>query len=129
MYDYFFQWVDETAAKADAMMLADYLNVSPGDLRDWARDKVLPNVKVWRPSRDVTSGSPPVVTHTYLTGWYGIIALDRQVPVLLNATALAFCMNRDGPPYLIKNNIGAVITDIACEPIFTGSHYPIGGYT
>lgn len=120
--DYFFRWASEADAKTDAIMLADYLNVLPGGLRGWARDKVLPDVKAWRPSQDIGG------VHTYLTGWFAIVSLQSQVQVLLNATALAFAMNRDGPPYIIKNNIGSIITDIACEPIFCGSHYPIGGY-
>lgn len=122
MIDYFFRWTNEAAARADAIMLADYLDVLPGDLRDWAYDKVLPNVLAWRPSQDVSG------IHTYQTGWFAIISISRQISVLLNASALAFALDRDGPPYVIKNNIGTVITDIAVAPIFCGSHYPIGGY-
>lgn len=124
MIDYFFQWTTEADAKTDALMLADHfaVEVSPG-LIDWARDRVLPNVKAWRPSQDVGG------VHTYQTGWFAIVSLKNQVTVLLNATALAFALDRNGPPYVIRNNIGAVITDIAVDPIFCGSHYPIGGYT
>lgn len=127
MIDYFFKWTDEAAAKQDALMLADYLNVSPGNLKDWARDKVLPNVRAWRPSQDVAG------VHTYLTGWFAIVSVNRQVPVLLNATALAFALDRDarnaGHPFVIKNNIGAVLSDVGVSPVFAGSNYPIGGYT
>lgn len=126
--DYFFRWNSEADAKADALMLADYLGVeiTPG-VREWVRDRVLPNVKAWRPSQDVGG------VHTYLTGWYAIISLPRQVQVLLNASALAFCLDRDAAnasqPFVIRNNIGAIIQDVACEPIFAGSNYPIGGYS
>lgn len=126
MIDYFFRWNSQADAKADALALAEFLGVeigSPG-IREWLRDKVLPNVKAWRPSQN--SGSP--LAHVYLPGWFAIVSVDRQIDVLLNAPALAFALNRDGPPYIIRNNIGSLITDVACEPIFAGSHYPIGGY-
>jgi len=119
--DYFFKWTNEAAAKADALMLADYLNTDPQALKQWARDKVLPNVQAWRPSQDVGG------VHTFLTGWFAIVSLNSQASVLLNASALQFALDRDGPPYVIKNNIGGVITDVAVSPIFAGSHYPIGG--
>lgn len=126
MIDYFFRWATEADAKQDAIMLANYLSgVSSLGIRIWAHDKVLPNVQVWRPSQDTISSG--VVVHNYLSGWSAIVALPSPVAVLLNATALSFALNRDGPPYVIKNNIGSVITDVACSPIFAGSHYPIGG--
>lgn len=131
--DYFFRWASEADAKQDALMLADYLNVDPQNptVRDWARDRTLPNVKAWRVSQDVHNPDG-TVTHTYLAGWFAIISIPRQVTVLLNASALAFCLDRDaclvGQPFVIRNNIGAVITDVGCEPIFAGSKYPIGGY-
>lgn len=123
MIDMFFRWSSEGAAKQDALALAEFLGVeiTPG-VREWLRDHVLPNVKAWRPSQDVDG------VHSYLTGWFAIVSLMQPRDVLLNASALSFALNREGPPYIIRNNIGAVITDIACEPIFLGSHYPIGGY-
>lgn len=123
MIDYFMRFNSEADAMADVLMVADYLDVLPADLRVWARDRVLPDVKAWRPSQDVGG------VHAYLPGWFAIVALAQPRDLLLNASALAFAMNRDGPPYIIKNNIGTAITDVACEPIFCGSHYPIGGYT
>lgn len=123
MIDYFFRWNSEADAKADAIALAEKFgrNDKNGILQ-WAIDHVLPNVKAWRPSQDIGGA------HTYLNGWFAIVSIDRQVGVLLNATALAFALDRDGPPYIIRNNIGAIIADVACQPIFCGSHYPIGGY-
>lgn len=123
MIDYFFRWNSQADAKADALSLAEFLGheITPG-VREWLRDKVLPDVKAWRPSQDLNG------VHTYLTGWFAIVSLDIQANVLLNASALAFALDRDGPPYIIKNNIGAIITDVACQPIFAGSHYPLGGY-
>ena len=125
MIDFFFRWNSQADARADAIALAQrFGSLDKDGLLQWARDHVLPNVKAWRPSQD--SGSP--VVHVYLPGWFAIVSLETQPAVLLNASALAFALNREGPPYIIKNNIGAVITDVACEPIFAGSHYPIGGY-
>ena len=72
--------------------------------------------------------TPPNVVHTYLTGWFGILALDHIEDVIFNDNSIAFVLDRNGPPYIIKNNIGAVIQDVACSPIFAGSHYPMGGY-
>ncbi len=128
MIDYFFKFNTQADAKASALLLAEKhgIEISPGVI-EWARDHVLPDVRVWRPSQDTVVDDHTV--HQYLTGWYAIVSLDEQRQTLLNAAALAFAMNRDGPPYVIKNNVGAVITDVACEPIFAGSHYPIGGYS
>lgn len=135
MIDYFLRWTNETTAKSDALMLANYLGVevSPG-VRNWMGDKVLPNVQAWRPSQDtfiassLSSGETTVV-HNYLTGWFAIVALNRSIDLLLNSSELAFALSRDGPPYVIKNNIGAIISDVACAPVFAGSHYPIGGFS
>lgn len=131
MIDYFMRWSDQAAAKADALMLADYLNTAPGNLKDWARDKVLANVSVWRPSQDTVVGG--VVVHTFIVGWFAIVALNRQVPILLNAAALAFALDRDarnaGQPFVVRNNIGTVISDVGVAPVFAGSNYPIGGFT
>jgi len=116
--DYFFKWTDEAAAKADAFAIAQRFNVNG----QWLQDHVLPNVQAWRPSQDVGG------VHTFLIGWFAVVATNQPVPILTNAAALAFALDRDGPPYVIKNNIGAVITDVAVSPIFAGSHYPIGGF-
>lgn len=135
MYDYFFRWATSSQARADAFAAAQKFGSlvpssegSPINLWQWARDHVLPDVQAWRPSQDVTS-SAGTVTHSYQVGWFAIVSLNNQVPLLLNSSQLAFCLNRDGPPYIIKNNIGAVLSDIAVSPIFAGSHYPIGGYS
>lgn len=125
MIDYFFRWNSQADARADAIALAQRFGaLDQYGILQWARDHVLPDVKAWRPSQD--SGSPRA--HVYLPGWFAIVSIDRQIDILLNASALAFALNREGPPYIIRNNIGSLITDVACEPIFAGSHYPIGGY-
>jgi hypothetical protein len=121
--DYFCRWSDEAAAKQDADRLANYFGHPL--VSDWRKNWFLPNVTAWRPSQD--TGTPPNVVHTYLTGWFGILSLDHIEDVILNDNSIAFVLNRDGPPYVIKNNIGAVINDVAVSPIFAGSHYPLGG--
>ena len=121
--DHFCRWTDEASAKADAWTLAQHFGYSSTSAWNWATEHVLPNVKAWRPSQD-SSG-----VHTYQPGWFCIVSTPNPVSAIMNSTRLAFALDRDGPPYLLKNNIGAVITDIAVEPIFAGSHYPVGGYS
>lgn len=140
MIDYFFRWTSEAEAKHDAMRLRQYFGntglESPDVIKDWYLNWFLPDVKAWRPSQDtLDNASPPNVVHTYLTGWFGILALDHIVDVILNDNSLAFALNREWTPgssplnLVIKNNIGAVIQDVAVSPIFAGSRYPIGGYS
>ena len=125
-YDYFAKWANEAEAKQDAYRLRQYFGTDGGTIvKDWYLHQFLPNVQVWRPSQD--TGITPNVVHTYLTGWFGILSLDHIENVIINDNSLAFALNRDGPPYVIKNNIGAVINDVAVSPIFAGSHYPLGG--
>lgn len=126
MIDYFMQFNTE----ADAITAAE----AAGKLgqRDdqgnwhWNLDHVAPDIKAWRISQDVTNPDGSV-THTYLSGWYCIVSLNGINAQLNNHPNLAFTLDRDGPPYVIKNNMGAVITNLGFQPIFAGSHYPIGG--
>ncbi len=132
--DYFAKWASEAEAKQDAMRLRQYFGSDGGSIvKDWYLHQFLPNVKVWRPSQDVHNPDG-TVTHTYLAGWFGILSLDHIENVILNDNSIAFVLNRDGNPssvpavpYIIKNNIGTVINDIAVSPVFLGSHYPLGG--
>ena len=125
-YDFFCRWADEAAAKQDAERLAQYFGHP--QVSDWRRNWFLPNVKAWRPSQDIADSPAGNVRHVYLTGWFGILALDHIEDVILNDNSVAFVLDRHGPPYIIKNNIGAIIQDVAVSPIFAGSHYPMGGY-
>ena len=126
-YDFFAKWNSEAEAKQDAYRLRQYFGTDGGTIvKDWYLHQFLPDVKVWRPSQDVHNPDG-TVTHIYLTGWFGILSLDHIENVIINDNSLAFALNRDGPPYVIKNNIGAVINDVAVSPIFAGSHYPLGG--
>lgn len=142
MIDYFCKWNSEAEAKQDAARLRNYFGapLTSGWLLHW----FLPNVQAWRISQDVQvpdGMGGMMVQHTYLAGWYGLLALDHQEPVILNDNSLAFALDRDAAErnYLnpgdspkstivIKNNIGAVLQDVGVSPIFAGSHYPMGGY-
>jgi hypothetical protein len=127
MIDYFLRWNTEAEAKLDAQRLAAYLGTPVGASEfTWAVFRVLPNVQAWRPSQDVQNPDG-TVTHTYIAGWMCILAMDETLQVILNDANLRFALDRDGPPYVIKNNIGAVLQDLAVSPIFAGSHYPLGG--
>jgi hypothetical protein len=135
MIDYFCKWLNEADAKQDAARLRKYFgdglngDSPPAPIQNWLQNHFLPNVQVWRPSQDV--GSPPV--HTYLTGWFGILALDYVDEVIMAQNCVQFVLNRDFDPLaspknlVVLNNIGAVINDIGVSPIFAGSRYPIGG--
>lgn len=130
--DYFFRWDSSSDAKADIFSTANRFgsivySCLTTQVWDWARDHVIPDVQAWRPSQDTISSG--VVVHSYQSGWFAIVAMSHSVSVLENSSRLAFALNRDGPPYVVKNNIGAVLSDIAVSPIFAGSHYPIGGYS
>jgi hypothetical protein len=132
MIDYFFKWADETEAWADRMRLAEYLGIDPNSTA-WNQSVMLPNVKAWRTSQDVyTTDSPPVFSHhTYLAGWFAIIASPKRVQFLLDDNNLQFALDRVAwntktPPSVIKNTIGSVINDVGVEPVFAGSNYPVG---
>lgn len=156
MIDYAFKFTDEAAAIAAAQSLNPQLSGalyrssgnSPAS-GNWSLDHVLPNVKVWRPSQDTTQMVPvhfpgnspdvtqdvPMVVHNYLSGWFAIVSIDTPapIPVLMNAPQLQFALNRTarmaGQPFLIQNNIGAIITDIDYQPKFLMDNpYPVGGF-
>lgn len=136
MIDYFLRWNSEDEAKQDAARLRRYFgggvnaDSPPPPIENWLLNHFLPNVQVWRPSQD--GGSPP--THTYLVGWFGILALEYVDDVILAQSCLQFALNRDYDPLsspknlVVKNNIGAVLQDIGVSPTFAGSRYPIGGF-
>lgn len=89
----------------------------------WNVHFVLPNMQSWRVSQDNPDG-----THNYLTGWMVLVSVLNRNVQLDNHPNLQFALLREGPPYVVINNIGAVLQDIGVQPIFAGSHYPIGGY-
>ena len=136
--DYFFKFNDEADAIADAVKykrLGRYDNSSP-PVWSWDRDYVIPDIKAWRPSQD--GGSPPA--HNYLNGWFCIVAWEKPAQLLMMHPNLQFALNRfwnkdwaaSSPPapknLVVKNNIGAIINDVAVSNVFAGSDYPVGGF-
>lgn len=89
----------------------------------WNTHYVLPGVQAWLISQDNPDG-----THNYLSGWMCLVAVQKPNTQLANDPALQFALDRDGPPYVVKNNIGAQLQNVGVQPIFAGSHYPMGGY-
>jgi hypothetical protein len=72
-----------------------------------------------------------IVTHTFLTGWFG--AISKQQPpdaTLLGVTQLLLAINRElsaaGQPAIIQNNVGPTINTYRFQPLFLGSNYPFG---
>jgi hypothetical protein len=132
MIDFFMRYATEAEAIADSYALAEQAGFHKFS-DAWLTDHTLPDVKAWRPSQNTMSGdTPPQVVRHFLTGYYVLVSLRGRNQTLLNAAALAFCLDRDacnrGDPFVVKNNIGAVIQDIGVEPTFAGSNYPIGGF-
>lgn len=126
MVDYGFQFASAAQAIADATMLAGQYS---GVNATWMADHVLAGITCWRPSLDVAG------VHTPLAGYYVIVSVDTvaAIPALLNHAKLAFAFNRtsriSGQPFVIKNNIGAIISDLGCQPLFAMNNpYPIGGF-
>ena len=134
MVDYLFSYNNAGSAKAayDALCTALGLPVSA----DYRRQSTIDNVKVWMPSEDTTemAGDPPTarVVHEYLQGYWILIAADKAEAVLADDMAMEFALDRDacnaGQPFIVGNNIGDEINDLAFEPVFAGSNYPVGGY-
>lgn len=127
MIDYFLKFNTEAEAitAAEGTVLGQYDGNSPPGWQ-WNTHFVLPNVQAWRISQqDSPPNSPP--TPHYLTGWFCLVSTERPNGELNNHPNLQFALNREGPPYVRINKIGAVLQDVAVQPIFAGSHYPIGG--
>jgi hypothetical protein len=134
MIDYLFSYPNAGAAKAgyDALCTALGLPVSA----EYRRQSTIANVKVWHPSEDTTTmvGNPPIakVVHEYLQGYWILIAADKAEAVLADDMQLEFALDRDacnkGLPFIAGNNIGSEIDDLAFEPMFAGSTYPLGGW-
>lgn len=125
LIDYGFNFTNAAAAQADAKMLAGQFGVANG----WAQDHVIAGIQCWRPSKDVGG------VHTFLPGYYVLVSIDTPSPVaaLLSDSALAFALDRtareNGRPFVVQNNIGAIISDLGRQPMFASrSPYPVGGY-
>src|SRR6266700_3239658 len=101
MIDYLFRFADEATARANVFVLAQkffHQGLGGDDASAWITDHVLPNVQAWRPSQDTTAPGlqgTTIVLHSYLPGWFCIVATNNPVQVLLNAAALQFALYRD----------------------------------
>ena len=137
MYDYGFQYANTAAAIVDGEAQGVY---NPALPNPFPLDHVLPGLKCWRPSQDVpiTNPSPPpanLMTHTYLAGYYVLVSAQSSEPnaAFLADPNLAFALDRTahaaGGAFVVKNNIGGVISDLACSPWFADpAPYPMGGF-
>ena len=138
MFDYGFQFSNVAAAIVDGVAQGVYNPVSPSK---WFYDHVQPGLQCWEPSQDttVTNPLPPpatLTTHTYLTGYYVLVSVVSLTPIPAFASDpnLAFILDRTqreagAASYVVQNNIGAVIADLGCAPMFASSNpYPIGGF-
>lgn len=133
MIDYIFRYADEAEAKADAEVLASAMGGQAAET--WQLQYTIPNIKAWRPSQDTTEVVPPTetmpeserVVHNYLSGWWVLVATEAEEPVLLDAQALEFALDR-GTSQVIKIKSIIPAEDMAFEPAFAGSKYPIGSY-
>lgn len=126
MIDYFLKFNTEAEAITAATGTA-LGQVDPQNNWFWNAHFVNPNIKAWRISQDTIGGIPPHIIHDYLIGWFVTVSTNNPNAQLSNHPNLAIELNRDGPPYLRKNLTGIPATDLAFEPVFAGSHYPIGG--
>ena len=139
MYDYGFHFASAAAAKADATMLAGQFHTATGDSPEsWAQDHVIAGLQCWQPSKDVAgtdSDGNPTTTHTYLVGYFVLVMIGSAAPiaVLNNHAALQFTLNRTrfeaSQTFVTKNNIGAIISDVACSPLpAAAKQFPVGGF-
>lgn len=106
MIDYFLRFNTEADAIAAATGTALGQKDAQGNWH-WNTHFVLPNVQAWRISQDNADG-----THNFLTGWMCLVAVMKQNVDLTNNPNLQFALDRDGPPYVLKNNIGAMLQDV-----------------
>jgi len=134
MIDYFFQFSNEAAAISDASGTLYYKSAIAGAPAHWNYDNVIPGIQVWRPSQDTVDGNGNV-THTFLTGWYGVISLNHVDNTLLNHAKLQVAIDRDKANagvagMVLKNNLtpSTLINDLMFSPVFDGANYPWGNF-
>jgi hypothetical protein len=133
MIDYFLKYADEATAKT---ALAQYLVMDRDGVGQWPLDLCIPDVKIWRDSQDVTTPGPngkgPIITHTYLPGFFILVSLDRVRPALVNLPAVQVVIDREKAVArqagaVIKSGVSnAVLQDIRISPVFSGSDIPYG---
>jgi hypothetical protein len=122
MIDCILKFTDRAAAIS---ALQAHAPVDGGGVRQWAQDHVLP-VQVWRDSQDVGG------VHTYLTGYFVLVALDNPPANLLNLAAIQFAVDRDlanarQAGMVLKSNVSqALLQDLRISPLFAGADWPFG---
>lgn len=128
MIDHVMLYATEAAAKADKERLEEAGGISATD--QWQLNQSIPDIRLWQPSKDTVMDGK--VVHTYLKGFYLMISLSHVEPLLRDTPSIFFILDRDaasrGEPFVVFNDIGAMISDIAFEPSFAGSKYPVGGW-
>ncbi len=135
MIDGIFKFTSLAAAKADP-----YVQTHMNALQTlFAEDRIIPGLQVWRASQDVVGTDAeghPMVTHTYLTGWFMLVSVSRPIPLALqNHSALQIGIDRDmanarTAGMVLKSNItNAILQDLRFSPVFSGSDYPWGNWT
>jgi len=100
-------------------------------------DQAITDLQVWRVSQDVAGVSPdgiPIVTHSYLGGFYLYVSLPRVVLSLRDHPNLQVAIDRDAantrrPGMILKSNLtNAVLQDVRFQPVFAGADYPWGAW-
>jgi hypothetical protein len=128
MIDHVMLYATEAGAKADKVRLSDALGIPATDT--WQLNQSIPDIRLWQPSKDTVVNDN--VVHTYLKGFFLLLSLNRVEPLLRDAPSIFFILDRDaasrGAPFVVFNDIGDMISDIAFAPAFAGSNYPLGGW-
>lgn len=132
MIDSILNFASAQAAKDDPVLAAHM-----DQLLAWRGSYVIPNLKVWRVSQDVsgTVNGEPFVRHVYIPGWSLLIALPNAASALLNHANLRVTIDRDraiarrGGQIIKANVTNTIMQDTRFEPIFMGADYPWGAWT
>jgi hypothetical protein len=122
--DYFLRFASRAAAKADAVAVLETALDEQGT-RQWLHSHCV-EVAVWRDSQDVDG------VHTYLTGFFVLISLNRVVAALRDHSAVQLVVDRDKmnarqPGFVLAAGVSnAILQDIRISPIFAGMNPPWG---
>lgn len=131
MIDSVLNFISAQAARNDPVLSAHL-----DQLQAWRGSYVIPGVRLWRASQDVTTviDGTPSVLHSYMSGWSILIALQGVAPGLLGHPNLQFMVDREraaarSPGMIVRSNVTqAVMQDLRFEPVFAGSDYPWGAW-
>lgn len=127
MIDVLLKFASEAAARA---VLTAHARAST-----WLDDHVIPDVRVWLNSQDVTgtdADGNPTVTHAPLSGFYLFVSLTSVPPALLNHPQVQLAFDRDRmsarqPGAVLASNVSAAtLQDVRFAPVFAGADVPFG---